>query len=144
VKRNLAAVPTSDVKVLVVFNATAANLANPPAATAPTTCSQPGSSAPVSLISTTDKCSAYTPATDWSATDDRLYTCSTASPYQNRSGGWCPTGRKIAATNDAGGGPPDYLGIYLRVDHHYLTGLFGKVKTVEQTIIIRLEPQSLT
>jgi Flp pilus assembly protein TadG len=144
IKRDLAAVPTSHIKVVVVFNAGTANAANPPAATAPAACRQAGLATPVSLTDTGAKCNAYTPATDWAATDARLYGCTTVAPISNRSAGWCPDGRLTAATSIAGDGPPDYLGIYIRVDHGYLTGLFGRTKTVEQTIITRLEPQSLS
>jgi Flp pilus assembly protein TadG len=145
VKRDLAAVPSAQVQLLIVFNAGTANPTNPATATPPAACLQAGAATPVSTTSTTSFCNAYTPATDWTATDSRLYACSVATPYSNRSAGWCPTSRKTAATASATppNGPPDYLGVYLRVKHRYVTGLFGASKTVEQTMITRLEPQSL-
>jgi hypothetical protein len=146
VKRDLTAVPRSDIKVLVVYRAGTASTTNAAATPAPAACTQPAAATPVSLISTANFCSAYTVATDWNATDTRFYTCQTTpTPYQNRSAGWCPTNRFAAAT--ASGttpkGPPDYIGIYLRVNHTYLTGLFGRTKVAEQTMVTRLEPQSL-
>jgi hypothetical protein len=146
VKRDLEAVPRNDIKVLVVYKAGSASTTNAAATAVPSACSQPSVSTPVSLISTASNCSAYTPATDWNATETRYYTCQTTpSPYQNRSAGWCPTDRLTAATatGTTPKGPPDYLGIYVRVNHTYLTGLFGRTKTAEQTMVTRLEPQSL-
>jgi Flp pilus assembly protein TadG len=146
VKRDLETLPRSDIKVLVVFKAGSATTTNAAATPVPTACSQPSSATPVSLISVANNCSAYTPTTDWAATDTRFYTCQTTPvPYQNRSGGWCPTIRLAAATatGTAPKGPPDYIGIYLRVNHTYLTGLFGRTKVAEQTMVTRLEPQSL-
>ncbi|GIU85242.1 MAG: hypothetical protein KatS3mg008_2017 [Acidimicrobiales bacterium] len=53
-----------------------------------------------------------------------------------RACGWRPQDR-----ND---GPQlsqiDYLGVYLRVRHNLLTGLFGEVRTLERAMILRLEP----
>lgn len=53
-----------------------------------------------------------------------------------RACGWPPLSR-----ND---GPVlsqiDYLGVYLRVRHNLLTGLFGDVRTLERAMILRLEP----
>jgi hypothetical protein len=152
VKVGLASVPTSDIKVLVVFDAGFVDATNPAKASPPAACAQTGVASPVSLTSIASKCNAYTPGTDWTATDKRLYGCVVNPPFENnRSAGWCPDrgltnlppGRKDAATAGAGNGPPDYLGLYIRIDHTFLTGFFGKTKTVEQTFVARLEPQSL-
>lgn len=51
---------------------------------------------------------------------------------------WCPTGRRVS---DSGAGP-DYLGIYVEVDHDYMTALFdtGNVMIVDRAVT-RLEVQ---
>jgi hypothetical protein len=55
---------------------------------------------------------------------------------------WCPTSRKVAQTV-ATGGPPDYLGIYLSVDHQMLSNVFGNNRTITEHTVIRLEPTKL-
>lgn len=63
-----------------------------------------------------------------------VFGCKPTSPDRH----WCPTDRKV--TQPIGG--PDYVGVYMRVDHEWVTKLFGSVKTLENQSIIRLEPRS--
>ncbi|MEZ5380590.1 MAG: pilus assembly protein [Microthrixaceae bacterium] len=53
---------------------------------------------------------------------------------------WCPANRKVALSA-ARGGPPDYVGVWVRYEHHTLTGLFARTVTVEAAAIVRIEPQ---
>lgn len=55
---------------------------------------------------------------------------------------YCPTGRKYAASNAAGHGPPDYIGIYLEINHNWITRLFGNNVTMSNYTITRIEPKS--
>lgn len=57
---------------------------------------------------------------------------------------WCSTTRKTAATAAAGNGPPDYLGVWVQVEHPWVTGLFGKTIDLTSTTIAKLEPRSVT
>ena len=57
-------------------------------------------------------------------------------------GNWCPTDRKVAVggTN----GPPDYIGVWIKVKYDYITGLFpGDGVTFTDTTVMRLEPRTV-
>lgn len=51
---------------------------------------------------------------------------------------WCPTTRKnaVSGTN----GPPDYVGVWIRVNHDWVTGLFGRSLTFTDSTVMRIEP----
>jgi Flp pilus assembly protein TadG len=51
---------------------------------------------------------------------------------------WCPSTRVVIVT-----GPPDYIGVYMQINHQWLTGLFGKTKSMSNTTVSQLEPQKL-
>lgn len=57
---------------------------------------------------------------------------------QNLDRFWCPTGREVRAS-----GPPDYIGVYVMANHNYITGLFGRSLTLEDELVMRIEPQDL-
>ncbi len=48
---------------------------------------------------------------------------------------WCPSNRKVAVSD-----PPDYVGIYIEVDHQGITGVIGMTRTFSDEIVMRLEP----
>jgi Flp pilus assembly protein TadG len=56
---------------------------------------------------------------------------------------WCPTTRKTALLPDAGNGPPDYVGVYVKAVHHNLFGLFGPSFTFTSDTVIKIEPRTL-
>jgi hypothetical protein len=61
-----------------------------------------------------------------------------SAPDQN----WCPIARKVAVSGP--NGPPDYIGIWIKVKYDYITGLFpGGGVTFEDTTIMRLEPRTV-
>ncbi len=80
--------------------------------------------------SVTDVCNSYV-ATDLTLPESR-FGCGTGSV----DAAWCPTDRI-----DALSGPPDYLGVYIRLRHEAATGLIGSVHQLEQESVIRLEPK---
>lgn len=51
---------------------------------------------------------------------------------------WCPHDRETRAS-----GPPDYVGVYIRARHDFITGLFGDDIDLTDEIIMRIEPQDL-
>lgn len=55
---------------------------------------------------------------------------------------WCPLSRKTAQTA-ANGGPPDYIGVWMKVVHDYYTGFFGSSVTFTDQSIIQIEPRQL-
>jgi Flp pilus assembly protein TadG len=141
VKKATSVLPRSNINKLVVFNATAAGTAQgvtPATASVPLNCSSMGSAG----VSVADKCNVYTPTANWGVNPPSTsYNCVPYTGLVGLSSGYCPTTRKTALSGT--NGPPDYVGIYIELDHKYLTGLFGTTKKVTNTFIVRLEPQSL-
>ena len=41
-------------------------------------------------------------------------------------------------------GPPDYVGVYVKITHPWITGLFGSNLTMTSNNVTQLEPQKLT
>jgi Flp pilus assembly protein TadG len=56
------------------------------------------------------------------------------------SSSYCPTTRSVLT----GSPGPDYVGIYVRITHPWITGLFGQSINESATSITRLEPQKLS
>jgi Flp pilus assembly protein TadG len=46
----------------------------------------------------------------------------------------------IGSTQNACGGEADELGVYLKVRHHFITGMFGSDRTLTDSTVMRLEP----
>ena len=40
--------------------------------------------------------------------------------------------------------PPDFLGVWIEVKHSWVTGLFGSSITLNQRVIVKLEPKALS
>ncbi len=53
---------------------------------------------------------------------------------------WCPSSR-VNAVGMAGAGP-DYIGVYLNVAHATSTKLFGSTIDIDDTFVMRIEPQA--
>jgi Flp pilus assembly protein TadG len=117
VKAATSGMPTSSIQAIVVYKASSSGAA--PAAA----CKTASSSA------STSKCNFYTAANFNTALSS--FDCSGIDQF------WCPTSRKDAASD-----PPDYLGVYIRVLHPNITGLFGASYTYEDYTVIRIEAQT--
>jgi hypothetical protein len=125
VEAALADLPDGAIERIVVYRA------NGPDGEISTTCAAgtPSSSA-------TAPCNVYTeadlarPATDFAGS-----TCSASAPDRH----WCPTSR--LARQSGTGGPPDYLGVWVRVRHDFVTNFFGGSLTITDNAVMRLEPQ---
>ena len=50
---------------------------------------------------------------------------------------WCPTNRKVT-TNGSG---TEFVGVWMKVNHHWITGMFGSEKDLTDQSVIRLEPR---
>jgi hypothetical protein len=78
-----------------------------------------------------DVCNVYTstdlqrPKSDFGCRSDR-----------NLDRYWCPTEREVRAS-----GPPDYVGVYVKARHSFITGLFGSGMDLTDEIVMRIEPQ---
>jgi len=51
---------------------------------------------------------------------------------------WCPNTRKNAMQGV--NGPPDYIGVWIKVNHDWVTGLFGRSLTFTDSTVMRIEP----
>ena len=51
---------------------------------------------------------------------------------------WCPTTRKITLS----GTGSDYVGVWVKAVHPWVTKMFGNVKTLTDSSVIRLEPRA--
>jgi Flp pilus assembly protein TadG len=54
-------------------------------------------------------------------------------------GAWCPVKRVNTLTGNAGAGP-DFVGVYIKTVHPYVTKLFGNAITLSDTTVMRIEP----
>lgn len=53
---------------------------------------------------------------------------------------WCPEDRKVTQT----GTGPEYVGVWMRVDHKWVTKIFGNARTIEDHSVVRIEPRDGT
>ena len=128
VQKSMSVVPQGQINNLVVFKAAG------PSAVVPAACASSSSG------TTSANCNTYVPSRDWNLPAARKVDYNCTSP--GFSAGYCPTTRKTALAG--ANSPPDYIGIYISVNHKYVTKLFGTTKALSATTITRLEPQSLT
>lgn len=64
------------------------------------------------------------------------FNCPTLTTSPDRA--WCPTTRKVTQPN----GGPDYVGVWMKIRHPWITKMFGSAKTLTDESVIRLEPRS--
>jgi len=81
-------------------------------------------------------CNVYTAADLARPTSD--YGCQVALPSPDRF--WCPSTRRINASASTGG-PPNFLGVYVKVRHNAITRFLGSGVTFTDQAILRIEPQ---
>jgi hypothetical protein len=70
---------------------------------------------------------------DTSGNDTGNFRCSSTSVDRY----WCPVDRETSIAVGV-----EYIGIHIQTSHDYITGLFGGTKTLTETRILRLEPES--
>lgn len=85
----------------------------------------------------TNVCNVYT--LDDLAKPQSAYGC---NPTTGEDRKWCPAalngqdGREIRQS-----GPPDYIGVWVKVRHPFLTGLFGDEIHITDSVVMRMEPR---
>ena len=81
------------------------------------------------------ECNVYVAADlDRTASD---FGCLTAGALDSS---WCPTTRKTALSAEAGG-PPDFVGVWVKTDHRMVSGLVGQNRTLVERSVQRVEPR---
>jgi hypothetical protein len=125
VRNSLGSIQVEWVERIVIFRA------GPPGAggamaQVPTACKTQDSIAGV--------CNVYDPANAFLAVDigdNDYFDCASGG----RSCAWLPTSRRNGPTTS----DIDYLGVWIRVQRPYISGLFGELFTFEQAAVMRLE-----
>ncbi len=83
----------------------------------------------------TGLCNVYVAADlDRTAAD---FGCQTATALD---GPWCPTTRKTALSTEAGG-PPDFVGVWVKTNHRMVSGLVGENRVLTERSVQRVEPR---
>jgi Flp pilus assembly protein TadG len=125
VESAIKAIPNTQILRLIIYKSTTAN-----------------GSVPANCLSVTapggvnGSCNVYSAAqiSSLTAADFTGTTCSGSAPDRY----WCPTDRISQQASGA-----DYLGVYLEVDHDYVTKLFpGGGITITDNAVMRLEPDT--
>lgn len=121
-----------DIQKIVIYKATGPNTPVPTACTTAT-------------VGIVDVCNVYSATaldlaeTEFGCRADRnldKYWCPTATTATSPA----QTGRKVAMSG--ANGPPDYIGVWVQVNHTWLTGLFGRNLTFTDSTVMRMEPQA--
>lgn len=76
-------------------------------------------------------------------TDKIWFGCVTSGPHADLSPDrfWCPGTRKDARSDNNRAGP-DYVGVWMKVDHRWVTRMFGTATTMTDQSVIQIEPRS--
>lgn len=138
VREDLAAIPIDWIDRIVIFEADRPSQQTSPIEQVPSNCK---SATP--LPTNRDGCNIYDPREAFihlegeiDNADIAYFTCVGGG---DPACGWDP--------NDRANGPKttdiDYLGVYIKIDRPYITGIFGDDFTIEQAHILRLEPGAL-
>ena len=124
VKAGMTDFATSDVQTVVVYKASAVNGDPPPG------CLTGTSSSALS-------CNVYTPASF--DEDQSHFGC---KPTYNVDRFYCPSDRKVVLTA-ANGGPPDVVGVWIKMHHAYYTKFIADSVTLTDQAVIAVEPRRL-
>jgi Flp pilus assembly protein TadG len=124
VRREAAALPDTSIIRVVVYRASRFGEAPPQACMDGTSLTPANATAPA--------CNVYVP----SQFDDvkSRWACNVAESLDKY---WCPTSR---ITSRSVG--PNYVGVWMKVEHHWITQLFGDTAILTDQSVIRLEPRT--
>jgi Flp pilus assembly protein TadG len=133
IKKATAAMPQSQILAVVVYDASKAT--DPATVTSP---SQVNSGCLTGSVA--NYCNFYGPSqipTAFAATTPpaNYQDCTVGDPEAN----YCPTTRGVSLATGV-----DYVGVYVKITHPWITGLFGNSLTMTSNSVIQLEPQKLT
>ena len=131
IKREMSALPTSNIDKIIIFKATG------PGAAVPSACLTATVHQGISSSGTNTYCNVYD-RTDLSAPSSK-FGCTTSYPTYYDCG-WDPKTRKVAVST---GVSPDYIGVYVKVTHPAITGFFLQNYTFSSTVVYPLEPRAL-
>lgn len=122
-ERASAATSRAAIERIVVYRADTVDSPVPPVCTTSAT----------GVASGAVRCNVYGPADIGRAPAD--FGCQPTSPDRF----WCPRDRKVAQAGP--GGPPDLVGVWVKIRHDYLTGLVGSSVELTNRTVMRVEPR---
>lgn len=125
---SLGTIPVAEIDVVVIYRATTASGAVPTNCLTSASRSAGGNAA--------SQCNVYTGAEVFAASTATTFTGNCAS---SRDRFWCPTNR---GNSQAGATGPDYLGVYVRINHATKTKAFGSTMVIDDQAVMRLEPNA--
>jgi hypothetical protein len=101
--------------------------------------SGPGDTVPGACLSASQAglCNRYTPADFFAEIEDSAGNPTGKFGCGTLDAAWCPTSRNAKASTGT-----DYVGVFIRTKHSYLTGMFGNDTDLEATTILRIEPDT--
>ncbi|MFN8050620.1 MAG: TadE/TadG family type IV pilus assembly protein [Acidimicrobiales bacterium] len=128
VSASLGTIPSSEIDVVVIYKATSA-AGTVPSGCLDSTTRTAGGSAALS-------CNVYSAADLAAAATSTAYNgnCSTS-----RDRFWCPSTRQ---NQQASANGPDFLGVYVRINHATKTKLFGSTMVMKDQAVMRIEPNA--
>ena len=124
----IGSIPTAEIDVIVIFRSTSA------VGTVPAGCTN--STAKANGGDSTLKCNTYT-GTEVAAIVAGAGPTFGSGCGTTRDRFWCPTTRGNAQSGLSG---PDYVGVFIRVNHVTSTKMFGSTMVIQDTAIMRIEP----
>jgi hypothetical protein len=130
VDKGLAAAPRSSVELIVVFNAGGPD-------GVPTAGCKAGTSFAGVGTARTGACNVYT-----TAVFDEAQSHFGCKPGYDLDRFYCPSSRKVALTA-ANGGPPDVIGVWIKMHHAYYTRFIADSVTLTDQSVIAVEPRRL-
>ncbi|MCU1453947.1 MAG: hypothetical protein JWN46_2093 [Acidimicrobiales bacterium] len=125
VSKDSSAIKRSAILFVVVYKPSA--IGEAPSATCQTGSPSAGSGAAL-----TGACNVYVTSDFLRPKSD--FGCLSTSPDRY----WCPTVRNVAK----GGSGSDYIGVWMKVRHTWVTKMFGNAKDLTDSSVIRLEPRT--
>jgi len=117
IKKRMPGLNTNQIKRVVVFKATG------PSTVVPTACKTAGVTGSCNSYSNSDLSRPITDFTGTGSAPDRF---------------WAPTSRKSALSD-----PPDYIGVWVQVQHDGITQMVNLTDTYDDQIVMRIEPDTV-
>jgi len=124
-KAGLSGIPTAAIGRIVVYNATTNSAPDPTCLSMTAPGGQTGTRA----------CNVYTAASFSLASTSFSSTATGSCPATAVDRYFCPLTRKVVQATGT-----DYVGVYIKVRHDFVTRLFGANLTITDKLIVRLEP----
>lgn len=85
-----------------------------------------------------DLCNHYT-ASDWNRPREQWGCLASTPGGASPDIDWCPTDRKVSLADEGS----DYVGVWMKIEHRWVTKMFGNVATLTDSSVIRLEPRTV-